>query len=222
MVTPAATLFRIAYRRTARVAQELLGTRYAGVATCDRLKSYWWIRRLQWCWAHLRRDFQAMIDRGNEGQAIGRAWLRQSDRLFHLWHQLKQGQLSRARFREAIGPVRRAVRRALRRGLACGCSKTAGTCQELLAHEQWLWTFVRAEGVEPTNNSGERAERQGVLWRKTSGGTESPQGSRFVERVLTVVHTCRQQGLNVLDYLGDCIRAWRQGRAPPPLLAGGL
>jgi transposase len=222
VVTPAATLFRIAYRRTARVAQELLGTRYAGVATCDRLKSYWWIRRLQWCWAHLRRDFQAMIDRGNEGQAIGRALLRQSDRLFHLWHQLKQGQLSRARFREAIGPVRRAVRRALRRGLACDCSKTAGTCQELLAHEQWLWTFVRAEGVEPTNNSGERAERQGVLWRKTSGGTESPQGSRFVERVLTVVHTCRQQGLNVLDYLGDCIRAQRQGRAPPPLLAGGL
>src|SRR5206468_3501551 len=113
---PAATLFRIAYRRTAQVAQELLGTRYAGVATCDRLKSYWWIRRLQWCWAHLRRDFQAMIDRGNEGQGIGRALLRQSDRLFHLWHQLNHGRLSRARFREAIQSVRQAVRRALRRG----------------------------------------------------------------------------------------------------------
>jgi transposase len=222
VVTPLASLFRVAYGRTRRIAQELLGTRYAGVATCDRLKSYWWIGRLQWCWAHLRRDFQAMIDRGNEGQAIGAALLGQSNTLFHLWHQVKEGTLSRAHFPEAIKPVRQAVRRTLRRGQACGCSKTAGTCKELLAHERWLWTFVDVEGVEPTNNSGERAERQGVLWRKTSGGTDSAQGSRFVERVLTVVHTCHQQGKDVLDYLGDCIQAWRHGRAPPPLLAGGV
>ena len=92
----------------------------------------------------------------------------------------------------------------------------------MLAHEEWLWTFVDVEGVEPTNNAGERAERQGVLWRKTSGGTDSPQGSRFVERVLTVVRTCHQQGKNVVDYLGACIQAWRHGRAPPALLASGL
>jgi transposase len=222
VVTPVATLFRIASGRTRRIAQELLGTRYAGVATCDRLQSYWWIARLQWCWAHLRRDFQAMIDRDNEGRAIGRALLGQSNALFRLWHQVKQGALSRAQFRAAIPPVRQAVRRALRRGRACGCSKTAGTCKELLAHEGWLWTFVSVEGVEPTNNTAERAERQGVLWRKTSGGTDSPHGSRFVERVLTVVQTCRQQGKDVLQYLSACIEAWRHGRAPPPLVAVGL
>jgi transposase len=222
VVSPVASLFHIAYGRTRRIAEKLLGQDYAGVATCDRLKSYWWIGRLQWCWAHLRRDFQAMIDRGNAGRVIGESLLGQSNRLFHLWHQVNQGTLSRARFRTAIWPVRQAVRRALRRGQACGCSKTAGTCKELLAHEAWLWTFVDVAGVEPTNNAGERAERQGVLWRKTSGGTDSSQGSRFVERVLTVVHTCRQQGKSVLDYLGECIRAWRHGRAPPALLAGGL
>jgi transposase len=220
VVAPFASLFRIAYGRTRRVAEKLLGRDYAGVATCDRLKSYWWIGRLQWCWAHLRRDFQAMIDRGNEGQLIGATLLGQSNILFHLWHQVSQGTLSRALFREAIQPVRQAVRRALRRGRASGCRKTAGTCKELLAHEGWLWTFVDVEGVEPTNNAGERAERQGVLWRKTSGGTHGPHGSRFVERVLTVVHTCRQQGKDVLDYLGACIQAWRHGRAPPPLPLG--
>jgi transposase len=210
------------WREGRRIAEKLLGQDYARVATCDRLKSYWWIGRLQWCWAHLRRDFQAMIDRDNAGRVIGESLLGQSNRLFHLWHQVNQGTLSRARFRAAMWPVRQAVRRALRRGRACGCSKTAGTCKELLAHEAWLWTFVDVAGVEPTNNAGERAERQGVLWRKTSGGTDSSQGSRFVERVLTVVHTCHQQGKNVLDYLGECIRAWRHGRAPPALLAGGL
>src|SRR5947209_8805067 len=81
--TPKATLFRIAKNRTAEIAQGLLGKQYAGVATCDRLKSYWWIKRLQWCWAHLRRDFQAMIDRVLPGQAIAERLLGESHTLFH-------------------------------------------------------------------------------------------------------------------------------------------
>jgi transposase len=218
VVSRLAVLFRIAKGRTAQVAKNLLGEDYAGVATCDRLKSYWWIKRLQWCWAHLRRDFQAMIDRGKPGKAIGERLLTQSNTLFHLWHRLRDGKLSRKRFQEAIKPVREAVRLALQRGIRCRCSKTAGTCKELLGHEEWLWTFVDVEGVEPTNNEAERTERQGVLWRKTSGGTDSLQGSRFVERVLTVVHTCRRQGKNVLDYLNACIQAWRHDRTPPSLI----
>jgi transposase len=217
-VTPLAALFRIATGRTARIAQEILGKQYAGVATCDRLKSYWWIRRLQWCWAHLRRDFQAMIDRGKPGKAIGESLLEQSNRLFHLWHQLCEGKLSRQRFQQAMKPVREAVRLTLQRGKRCRCRKTAGTCKELLEHEEWLWTFVDVEGVEPTNNAGERAERHGVLLRKISGGTDSRQGSRFVERVLTVVETCRRQGKKALDYLCACIEAWRHDRPPPSLL----
>ena len=217
-VTPLAALFRIASGRTAVIAQQLLGKRYAGVATCDRLKSYWWIERLQWCWAHLRRDFQAMIDRGGPGKAIGERLLQLSNTLFHLWHQLRQGELTRPRFREAMKPVREAVRLALQRGGRSRCGRTAGTCKELLGHEDWLWTFVEVEGVQPTNNEAERTERHGVLWRKTSGGTDSAQGSRFVERVLTVVHTCRRQGKKVLDYLSACIESWRQDRHPPCLV----
>jgi transposase len=173
---------------------------------------------LQWCWAHLRRDFQAMIDRGKPGKAIGESLLEQSNALFHLWHQFREGKLTRARFQEAIKPVREAVKMALQRGEKSRCSKTAGTCKELLGHEEWLWTFVDVEGVEPTNNEGERTERHGVLLRKTSGGTDSRQGSRFVERILTVVHTCRRQGKKVLDYLSACIETWRHGRDPPSLV----
>jgi transposase len=218
VVTPLAALFRIARGRTAEVAQRLLGQQYAGVATCDRLKSYWWIKRLQWCWAHLRRDFQAMMDRGQPGQVIGQGLLEQSNRLFDLWHQFGAGQLSRRRFQKAMQPVRAAVAQLLQRGQKSQCSKTAGTCKELLGHEEWLWTFVDVAGVEPTNNEGERAERHGVLLRKTSGGTDSASGSRFVERVLTVVDTCRRQGKKVLDYLSACIAAWRHDQDPPSLV----
>lgn len=218
VVTPLAALYRIAGGRTAAIAQQLLGKHYAGVATCDRLKSYWWIKRLQWCWAHLRRDFQAMIDRGSPGKAIGQALLEQSNRLFHLWHQFRAGKLSRSRLQKAMKPVREAVKQVLQRGKKSRCGKTAGTCKELLGHEEWLWTFVDVCGVQPTNNEAERAELLGVLLRKTSGGTDSRQGSRFVERVLSVVETCRRQGKKVLDYLSACIETWRQQRDPPSLI----
>ena len=211
-------MFYIARERTTQVARRLLGPTYAGVATCDRLKSYWWIKRLQWCWAHLRRDFQAMIDRGQPGKAIGESLLEQSNILFHLWHQFCEGKRARQELQQAMRPVRAAVSKVLQRGVKSPCSKTAGTCKELLGHEEWLWTFVDVEGVEPTNNEAERAERRGVLLRKTSGGTDSQQGSRFVERVLTVVDICQRQGKKVLDYLSACIESWRHDRDPPSLV----
>ena len=60
--------------------------------------------------------------------------------------------------------------------------------------------------------------RHAVIWRRISGGTDSKSGSRFVERMLTVVATCRQHGRNVLDYLTSCFQAARKGHATPPLL----
>ena len=100
----------------------------------------------------------------------------------------------------------------------CRCAATAGTCAEILRVEEGLWNFVWFAGVEPTNNAAERALRHAVIWRRISGGTDSPTGSRFVERMLTVVAICRQHGRNVLDYLTSCFQADRKGYAIPSLL----
>ena len=89
---------------------------------------------------------------------------------------------------------------------------------ELLAVEPALWTCVRVEGIEPTNNAAERALRHAVLWRKGSHGTDSETGSRFVENILTVVATCRQQGRNVLECLTGCCRAALKGTPRVSLL----
>jgi len=219
-VTATAAFFLVQARRGAQALRALLGEAVVGLVCSDRWGASQQVplSRRQVCWAHLRRDFQAMIDRGGPGKPVGERLLAHSNEMFDLWHQLKEGKLSRGRFQRVIKPVREAVKRALKAGLACGCGKTAGTCNELLEHEEWLWTFVQTEGVEPTNNEAERAERHGVLWRKTSGGTDSPAGSRFVERILTVVETCHRQGKKVLDYLSGCIDAYRLGQTSPSLL----
>ena len=144
--------------------------------------------------------------------------LRLAKRMFRWWHRVRDGTIDRRRFQAIAARLRREVKAALGGSQRCGCVKTAATCFEVLKVEEGLWTFVRAEGVEPTNNASERALRHAVIWRRISGGTDSADGSRFVERMLTVVATCRQQGRNVLDYLTSCFEADRRGQAIPSLL----
>jgi transposase len=217
-VTNLVTVFTIATSRGAEVAKGMLGTAASKVVICDRFKSYTWVKRRQFCWAHLRRDFQAMIDRGGESAEVGRRLLEHSDALFEWWHRVRDGTLARSSFRSYVATMRPFLREDLQRGTACACSKTAGTCRELLAGETHLWTFVRVCGIEPTNNDAERALRHGVIYRKLSGGTDSESGSRFVERILSVVATCRQQDINVLDYLTRCYQAHLDGQPAPSLL----
>src|SRR3954447_5895376 len=217
-VTAMATVFTIAPSRGAEVARGILGAAAAKVVISDRLKSYNWIRRRQFCWAHLRRDFQAMIDRGGESAEVGRRLLGHSDRLFEWWYKVRDGTMARNTLRSHVATMRFLFRDDLRAGANGGCAKTAGTCRELLAGETHLWTFVRVEGIEPTNNEAERSLRHAVLYRLTSRGTDSESGSRFVERILTVVATCRQQNINVLDYLTRCYQAHLDGQPAPSLL----
>jgi transposase len=217
-VTRLATVFTIAPSRGADVARAMLGTGSRKVVISDRFKSYGWVKRRQFCWAHLDRDFQAMVDRGGEAAEVGRRLLGHSERMFGWWHRVRDGTMARPTLRCYVDFMRPSSRADLRRGLECGCSKTAGTCRELLAGETHLWTFVRVVGVEPTNNDAERALRHGVIYRKLSGGTDSESGSRFVERMLSVVATCRQQDVNVLEYLTRCYQAHLEGKAAPSLL----
>src|SRR5271166_5260185 len=117
-----------------------------------------------------------------------------------------------------MGRLRQEVKQALQEGAQCSCAKTAATCFEILKVEEGLWTFARVRGINPTNNAAERALRHAVIWRRISGGTDSVQGCRFVERMLSIVATCRQQGNNVLDYRTSCFEASRSGQAGPSRL----
>ena len=219
-MTAAATVFSITLSRAASVAKELIDPSARQVITTDRYKGYLWLplRQRQICWAHLIRDFQAMVDRGNAGGAIGEELLCCAEDLFTWWYRVRDGTLSRSTFRRYVAELRPWVRSRLEAGVACACARTAGTCREILAVEPALWTFVRVEGIEPTNNAAERALRHAVMWRKTSGGTASESGSRFVENILSVVATCRQQNRNVLECLTACLEAALRKTAHPSLL----
>jgi transposase len=215
------TVFAVRATREATAVDELLTADFRGVVTCDRAKMYWRAGRLQWCWAHLKRDFQALIDRGdNQAKRLGYDLRRMTCKLFEHWGNYRDGPISRAAFVRRMAPVRREVERLLLRGIASGNKSLVGMCRELYEHRAWLWTFVRQQGIEPTNNAGERALRHAVIWRKLSFGTQSAAGSRFVETMLSVIETCRQQHRNAFDYLTATVQAHLAGRPAPSLHPG--
>lgn len=219
-VTTGVTVFVVRLSRSAKVAQELLGEQFWGWLVTDRWSAYTWYPtwRRQLCWAHLLRDIEAMIQRGGRSAEIGEALQAQARQMFHWWHRVRDGTLTHASFKTYMQPIRREVERLLEAGQTCGAPKTAGTCRQLLKLRQALWTFVRHAGVEPTHNTAERAIRPGVLWRKGSFGTQSADGSRFVEAMMTVVATLKQQHRNVLDYLTVACQAALCGEPAPSLL----
>ena len=77
-----------------------------------------------------------------------------------------------------------------------------------------LWLFLQEVGVEPTNNLAERTLRFGVLWRKRSLGTASEHGDNWVERILSLRQTCRNQGRRSFPVLVDAMAAAFQARSP--------
>jgi len=213
------TVFAWRGTRAATVLTELLTDRFAGVVTCDRAKMYWMLKRLQWCWAHLQRDFQGLAD-SNDGvvKRLGHDLLRPTRQLFRQWKRCRDGTLSRAGLKRTLAPLRQEVEGLLLRGLYSGHPQLVGMCRELYEHRDWLWTFLDQEDVEPTNNASERALRHAVIWRKLSFGTQSEGGSRFVETMLTAIETCRQQSRNVFDYVTTAVEAHFAHQPAPSLL----
>jgi transposase len=219
-VTALVTVFRLAPGRDRGVVQALVGETYAGTLVSDRYSAYAWLDAAyrQVCWAHLTRDFQALVDRGGPAAPLGSEALRQGRALFAAWHRFRAGELDRAGLQAALAPVDAALAALLHAGQANADARAAGLCRALLRLWPALWTFAEVEGVEPTNNAAERALRPAVLWRKGAFGTRCDAGAHFVERLLTVTATCKQQGRSVLTYLTEVCTAAQRGLPAPSLL----
>ena len=218
VVSALATLFCVKATRSAKTLRTIIGDAYGGIVTSDRGRWYMWLddRRHQLCWAHLIRNFRALAERHCGLGEWASDVLEVSGMVFRLWHLYREGTLTRAELQVVLEPIQAILYVLVETGLRRSDAGT-GLCVELLHHWDALWTFVREEGVEPTNNAAEQALRPAVLWRKGCFGTQSDSGNRFVERILTVSATCRQQQRHLLPFLTASVEASWQGLPPPSL-----
>jgi transposase len=219
-VTNFGAVYLVRASRAALIAVELLGTE-AKVVVTDRYKGYLWIplRWRQICWAHLKRDFEWIAGFAGEPRRIGRELLACEKELFTRWHRVRDGTLKRSSFRTLVSSIRKRIRSLLEEGEALDLDGVSGMCTEMLKVHVAFYTFVRVEGVEPTNNTVEARQRHPAIWRRVSFGTWSRRGSEYVGHILSVVTTLKIQGRQVLPYLRDACQAALEGRNAPLLVS---
>ena len=218
--TAVATVFMVATNR-GDVAFRALVRGFHGILVSDRWVVYdaWDMAKRQLCWAHLERMWQKFVDRGGPSAQIGRALLEDTHRMFHWWHKVRDGTMTRKRFRLHMLPVIERVQTLLDRGMTLRAhAKTRRTCTRIRKLAPALWTFIEVEGVEPTNNATERVVRMGVQWRARSLGTQSDAGREYVARMLTATATLRRHGRNVYEYLVEAMNNHLHGIPAPSLL----
>lgn len=210
-------VYQIQRRRNTEAAKNLLGAAFAGVVCVDRWSAYTWLQCRQVCWAHLLRDFQAMAERyGSEWHGV--RLVAAGQRVLAAWADWHDGKIDRATMLARIAPDRDRIQHLIEQGTHCPACKTRGVCRKLLKVEREMWMFLDRADVPPTNNLAERNLRRGVLWRKVSYGTDSEAGSRYVERMLTVVMTLRAQHRDVFAYLVAAHNARVAGDPAPSIL----
>jgi len=223
-VTSWVVAFRISLSRGMDSAKSLLGD--AATVVCDRWNAYNWVRVRQFCWAHLKREFQKIAERSGASKEIGEELLKEERKLFEYYNRVRDGTLKRSSFINYAGKIRQRIRELLQqgadytpeRGDQSERARTFRTCRDLLKVERHMWLFVRREDVEPTNNFAEQSVRHAVIWRKTSMGSQSVKGSEYVARMMTVVMTLRKQKRNVLEFMTQAIDNARNNIETPSLL----
>jgi transposase len=217
-LTSGTAVFRIAAGRHAFEARTLLGERFAGIVCSDRWRGYDYLdpTRRQLCWAHLLRDFIAHSEGMAEQEDFGYAGLVIAHDLFKAWEAYQQD-ADRERLQAQIAPLQDKLRTLLEHA-SRQSPRTRYHRQfakNLLKRWPALWTFSHTEGVEPTNNHAERGLRGAVIYRKLSLGSQSDQGERTIERLLSASITCRLRKQSLYTYLTHVITAHARGDPAP-------
>jgi transposase len=220
VATTTVTVFSMVKNGRAKTLRTLFG-RIKGILISDRAKAinFWKMKRRQVCWAHLHRKFISFSERAGPAGAIGKELSELCDVLFETYRAFVTGVISRRVFRQRMAPVREQVEALLQKAVRAKIKRLSGSCEDILAHKEALWTFVRRLDVEPTNNHAERELRSFVLWRKKSFGTQSEHGDRFAERIMTTVHSLRKQQRPVLQHLHALLTTQADSELPA-LVAG--
>jgi len=217
MCCSGAAVFMVHAQRGQKAARELMGA-FCGTLVSDRWGGYNFFCGIrQICWAHLKRDFKAISEaKGSIGKK-GEELYSLAKKILKLRKRVRDGTLQWRTFQNRMAPLMRRVEELLEEA-ANGKCKLSGKCRSIIKHREHLWTFVYDQAVEPTNNIAERVVRQGVLWRRSSFGTQSERGACYVERILTVCATCRLQGRSIIEYLREACHCHLEGFPVPSLI----
>lgn len=215
-------VYTVAATRGSEVLTRLLGAVFRGILCSDRFSAYlkYHSGKAQFCWAHLKRTLLGIVEltKNSTVEQFCRDALAEHARLFRLWHKFRGGRIDRSQLLLRSIPIQQRIFALAERHLDGPNREVRNLATALFEHNERLFTFLEYEGVEPTNNSAERALRTGVQWRKICFGNRSANGEIATARLLTVAESCDLQGLNILAYLSAAIACHRRRQPVASLL----
>jgi len=215
-------VYTVAATRGSEVLVRLLGAVFQGVLCSDRFSAYlkYHSGKAQFCWAHLKRNLLGIVEftKSSAVERFCRDALAEHAKLFRLWHKFRGGRIDRRQLLWCSLPIQKRIFALAERHLDSRNREVRNLAAALFEHNERLFSFVEYEGVEPTNNSAERALRTGVQWRKICFGNRSANGEIATARLLTVSETCDLQRLNTLAYLSAAIAGHRRQQSVASLL----
>jgi transposase len=194
--TQSETFVVIRKSRGTKVLIEVLTRRFKGIIVCDGWKPYAkFTKRLQRCWAHLLRESEDLADKIEEAVPLYEAL---KDLYEELTSALENDPPPEVRM-ELWDKARAKLRQWItKEHINVKVKKLVGKISN--GFEYWF-TFVIHPAVEPTNNRAERALREHVVLRKIVGTLRNNKGTSIHERIMTVLATWKQQGLDALQIL---------------------
>ncbi len=206
MANTAVSYFMIHPHRSKEAFLELIGN-WKGILVSDDYGLYRsWVKKRQTCLAHLIRRAKGLCEMKTESvREFGQSVLKELQLLCHWAKAPPSGKQWTDFYSRFI----------LLLFLFENADDEAGKmARRLLDEMECLWLFLEEDGVEPTNNFGERALRFGVIWRKRSNGTQSDKGDRWVERILSLKQTCRTRSIPVFPKLVEAIQCYFKEQKP--------
>jgi transposase len=212
------TVYTIDPRRGHEVVLNILGREFAGVLVVDCFLAYdaaalsTWLH--QKCVAHLLRELRELA---TTKHGAVQAWALELMALLRDALALKAGaaDLRAPAYEAAATQLEERLDRLIAGAVRSRDADRARLGRRLAKHRVEILRFLYLEELEATNNRAERQLRPAVVTRKTGGCNRTESGAAAHAILMSVLATCRQRGMKILDYL---IKLQQYGTTPPALV----
>ena len=215
----AVTVYAIRDNRSSDVVVEILGKKFKGTLASDCFVAYDDKRLADWlkqkCLSHLLKDLKEM-EESKTGRAVhfardGTAILQAALKL-----KAEKPSLDPATFAQRAQALETQLDALISQRRQLKDRDNLRFARRLRKHRPHLLRFLFVDDLNATNNLAERQLRPGVIIRKTNGCNRSRGGAQTHSILASVLVTCRQHSVPILDYMASLQRF---GETPPSLTA---
>jgi hypothetical protein len=213
------TLYSIRANRSSDVVIDILGEQFQGVLASDDFLAYDDRRLVAWlkqrCLSHLLTDLKDMQE-SKTGRAL--QFARQTTALLRTAMQLKveKSSLDPFSFAQRAQALENQLDQLIHVRRRLTDPENVRFAKRLRKHRPHLLRFLYVDGLDATNNQAERMLRPAVITRKTNGCNRTQPGAEAHAILSSVLVTCRQHSVPILDYL---VQLQQPGASLPPLVS---